>query len=49
MGYRAKQRILNRGIMNAQEELSEMFNIQSHQRNANQNDPEIPFYTHQNG
>jgi hypothetical protein len=29
--------------------LKEMFKDLSIQRNANQNDPEIPFYTNQNG
>ena len=48
MGYRAKQRILNRGISNGQEALKEMFNILSHQGNANPNNPEIPSYTNQN-
>jgi hypothetical protein len=37
MGYRAKQRILKRGISNGQE-LKEMFKVFSHQGNANQND-----------
>jgi hypothetical protein len=44
MGYRAKQRILNTGILNGREALKEMFNILSHQGNVNQNDPEIPSY-----
>jgi hypothetical protein len=35
MGYRAKQRILNEGISNGQEAHKEMFNILSHQGNAN--------------
>jgi hypothetical protein len=34
MGYRAKQRILNGGISNAQEAPKEMFNILSYQGNA---------------
>jgi hypothetical protein len=46
--YRAKQRILNRGISIVQEKL-EMFNVFSHQGNANDNEPEIPPYTHQKG
>jgi len=37
MGYRAKERILNWGILNDQEAPKEMDNILSHQRNANQN------------
>ena len=49
MGYRAKQKILKREISNGQEALKEMFKVLSHQGNANQNDPEIPSYTHQNG
>jgi hypothetical protein len=48
MGYRAKQRIHNRGISNGREALKEMFQVLSHQGNANQNNPEIP-YTNQNG
>jgi len=35
--------------MNGQEAPKEMFNILSHQENANQNDPEIPPLTSQNG
>jgi hypothetical protein len=34
---------------NGQEAPKEMFNILSHQGNANQNDSEIPPYTSQNG
>jgi hypothetical protein len=34
--YRAKQRILKRGISNGREAFKEMFNIVSHQGNANQ-------------
>jgi hypothetical protein len=49
MGYRAKQRMLNRGILNDQESLKEMSNIPSFQGNANQKDWEIPPYTNQNG
>jgi hypothetical protein len=37
MGYRAKQRILKRGISNGQEAPKEMFKIFSHQGNVNQN------------
>jgi hypothetical protein len=47
MGHRAKQRILNWGILNAWEAPRKMFNIHNHQRNANQNNPEIPLYTSQ--
>ena len=49
MGYRAKQRILNRVISNDQEARKQKFNILRHQGNANQNDPEIPPHTIQNG
>jgi hypothetical protein len=49
MGYRAKQRLHSRGISNGQEALKEMFSILSDQGNTNQNDPEIPPYTNQNG
>jgi hypothetical protein len=48
MGYRSKQRILNRGISNGQEVLKEMFNILSHHGNAILNDPEIPLSINQN-
>jgi hypothetical protein len=41
MGYRSKQRILNRGIFNGTLALKERLKVLSHQRNANQNDPEI--------
>jgi hypothetical protein len=34
MGYRAKQKILNQGILNGWETPKEMFNILSHQGNA---------------
>ena len=49
MECRAKQKILKREISNGQEALKEMFKVLSHQRNANQNDPEIPHSTSQNG
>jgi hypothetical protein len=35
--------------LNGQEALKESFKALSHQENANQNDSEIPPYTHQNG
>jgi hypothetical protein len=38
MGYRAKTKILNKGISNYSEALKEMFKILSHQGNANQKD-----------
>ena len=40
------QRILNRGISNGQEALKEIFKVLSHQRNVNQSNSDIPFYTH---
>jgi uncharacterized protein YukE len=49
MGYRDKQKILKREISNCQEALKEMFKDLNHQGNANQDDPEIPSYTCQNG
>jgi hypothetical protein len=45
MRYRTKQKIHNRGISNCQEAPKEMFNILSHQGNANQNNTEIPPHT----
>jgi hypothetical protein len=48
MSYIAKQRILNGGILKSQEVLKEIFNILCHQKNANQNDPEITSYTNHN-
>ena len=41
MGYRTKQRMLNKRISNVQKTLKEIFNILNHQVNANQNDSEI--------
>ena len=41
MGYRSKQRILNRRISNGQKTPKEMFNIFSHQGNINQTNSEI--------
>jgi hypothetical protein len=49
MGYRAKQKILNKGISNGWEELKEIFNVLSHQENANQDDREIPTCTNPKG
>jgi hypothetical protein len=49
MGYRAKQRILNREISNGQETSNEMFNILCHQGNTNQNNPEILPHANQKG
>ena len=49
MEYRAKQRTLSTAILNGLETLTEMFNVFSHQRNANQNDPsKWKFYTSKN-
>jgi hypothetical protein len=36
LGYRANERILNKGISNGWEIFKEMFNILKHQGNANQ-------------
>ena len=47
MGHRAKQWILNKGISSGQEALKEVFEVLSHQGNANQYDPEIPPTSHQ--
>ncbi|KAL6076036.1 hypothetical protein STEG23_033551 [Scotinomys teguina] len=49
MGYRAKQRIYGRRILNGRKTFKEMLNILTHQRNANQNNSKIPSYTCQNG
>jgi hypothetical protein len=49
MGYRIKLRIHNRGILNGLETLKEMFKVLSDLRNANQNNPETPPHTSQNG
>jgi hypothetical protein len=49
MGLRSKQRILTREIANGWETPEKKFNILNHQRNGNQNNPEIPFHTSQNG
>jgi hypothetical protein len=48
MGYRAKQIFLNLGIPNGSEAPKKMFNIFNHQKNANQNIPEILPHTSQN-
>jgi hypothetical protein len=39
---------LNRGILGISEAHKEMFSVLSYHRNANQNNSEIPLYTHQN-
>ena len=49
MGYRPKQRILNRQISNGRKTPKKMFNIHRHQKNTNQNNSEISSYTRQNG
>ena len=41
MGYRTRQRILNKEILNPQDTLKKMPNILSHYRNSNQNYPEF--------
>jgi hypothetical protein len=45
MGCRAKQIVLNWGIMNGWEAPKEMFNVLGNQGNANQNNPELPPHT----
>jgi hypothetical protein len=49
MGLRTEQRFLTRGIQNGREAPEKMFNILNHHGNANQNSPEIPPHTSQNG
>ena len=49
MWLKAKQRFLTRRIPNGREAPEKMFNILNHQGNANQNNPEIPSHTSQNG
>jgi hypothetical protein len=49
MRYEANQRIHNRSIPNDWGAPKEMFKVLSEQKNAGQNDPEIPPYTNQNG
>jgi hypothetical protein len=49
MGHRAKQRILKRGLSNGWETPEKMFSILNYQGNVNQNKPEIPPHTSQNG
>jgi hypothetical protein len=48
VGYRSIERIINIRISNGWKTLKEMFNILSHQGNANQNYFDIPSYTCQN-
>jgi hypothetical protein len=48
MGYRAKQGIYNRRILNGQEALKEMSKVLSHWGNSNQNELAIPLYTNKN-
>jgi hypothetical protein len=45
---KSRQRLFKRGISKDQEALKEVCNILSYQGNVNQNDPEIPSYSHQN-
>ena len=49
MGYRRKQKVLNRAISNGLESSKEVLDILSHQGNANQNNPKIPPHTSQIG
>ena len=49
IGYKAKQKILNRRVTNDQEVPKERFNILRDQGNASQNNPEIPPCTNHNG
>jgi hypothetical protein len=42
VGYKSKQRILNRGISISCEALKEMLNIFSHQGNENESNPRCP-------
>jgi hypothetical protein len=48
MGYRATQKIHNRGIMNCQEALKEICKVLSEQGNSNYSDSEILPYTNHN-
>jgi len=48
MGYKSKQKILDRGVPNGREALKEVFNILSQQGIEDQNNSETPSYTHQN-
>jgi hypothetical protein len=48
-GSELKKEFLTRGILNGREAPEKMFNILNHQGNANQNNPEIPSHTSQNG
>jgi hypothetical protein len=45
--YRAKQRILDRGILKASEALKEMFKVLYNQGNADKSNCEILFYNFQ--
>ena len=49
MGYRSKQRILNKGLSKGQETFKEMPNILSHQGNASLEDSETLPYIYQSG
>lgn len=48
MKYRAKQRILKRGIWNGHEAPKGKFKVLNYQGNANSNNSEIQPYTNQN-
>jgi hypothetical protein len=49
MGLRTEETFLTQGIPNGREAPEKMFNILNHQGYANQNNPEIPPHTSQNG
>jgi hypothetical protein len=49
IGYRTNLRIHNREISNGLETRFRLFKVLSDQRNANQNNPEIPPYPNKNG
>ena len=48
MGYSTKERIINRGILNGQEALTEAFKVLKHQGNVNENNGGVASYTYQN-
>jgi hypothetical protein len=49
MEHRAKQKFSTEIYRMAEKHLKKMFIILNHQGNANENNPEIPHYTSQNG
>ena len=48
MGKGPKHTLIQRGHTDGQQTYEKMLNITKHQRNANENHNEIPFYTYQN-